>query len=155
MNVKSSKIFIPNTTTTHISLVRQDHRRSHRINRDSGTLIVIANRRDDRRHFGRVTSHIVENTPGHHRTGLGMIFTVYQVANIMEITGNLRQFYGPFIMTHRLQNITCCFRHMNNMGKAMFCKAQCAQRLISTDNICFDCFAFCDFFISQHILTSF
>ena len=42
--------------------------------------------------------HVVENAPGHNSTGLRVLCPVNQIADVMKITGNFRQFNSTLII---------------------------------------------------------
>ena len=59
MDIEGGLIVITDTVTAHIALIRQDQRRRKRVYRDTGSLIVISDRRDDHADLLRRESHLI------------------------------------------------------------------------------------------------
>ena len=78
-----------------------------------------------------------------------------QIADIVKIAGNFCQLHGAFVVAHGLENITGHFRHVDHVGKTMFCETQGAQRFVRPDDISLDGFAVGNFFVGEHTHTSF
>ena len=74
-----------------------------------------------------------------------MIHAVDQIADVVQIPGNLRQLDGVRVVAQRFKNIARCLGHMRHMGKAMLGVAQSDQRLIRFADIGTDGLIGCNF----------
>ena len=155
MDIEGGLISVSDPAAAHISLVGQDQGCRHGIDWNASGLVVIADGGDDGSHLTGLTAHVVQDAPGHDRTGLGMILPVHQIADVVEIPGDFRQLHRSLVIAHSLQNISGSLSHMHYMGEAVLRKAQSAQGFIRPDDVGLDGFTFRDLFISQHIDSSF
>ena len=101
VNVKRREVAVAHTRAPDVGFIRQDQRRRYRVNRISRAFVMIADRADDRRDFLRLRAQLVQNAEGHDRTALRMIDPVDHVADIVQPSGDLRQFRFPRTVAER------------------------------------------------------
>jgi hypothetical protein len=111
-----------------IGFICQNHGGGDRVYGDAGAFVVIADGGYDGCHIGGVAVHIVKNAPGHDCAGLGMILPVHQIADIVEIAGDLHQLHLVLGSAQGLKNISGSLRHLGHMGETVLRIAQGRQR---------------------------
>ena len=78
-----------------------------------------------------------------------MIRPVHQIADVMEISGDLHQFHGPLGISQRLKDIAGRLRHKRHMREPVLGISQRIQRLIRLLDISFDHFIILDLFVGH------
>ena len=144
------------TGTAHIGLVGDDQSRSHRVYRKSRGFVVIS---DGRHHGGdvlRVHVHPVQQPESHDRPALGVIHPVYDISDVVEITGYPCQLDLVLVVSQVFKDAACQLRDLVDMWKAVLRIAQGQQRLVGFCYISLYIFVVFYFFKSHiHIITIF
>ena len=122
MDVKALVLLVADPAAAHVCLVSKDQGGGHRIDREGGRVVVMADGGDDSGYICRFHSHLIQNTKGHNRAGLGVIVAVDHVADVVHKTSNAGQFLLMSIITKLYQNVSSDLSAACHMGKAVFCK---------------------------------
>ena len=114
-----SRVSIPYAGRPYVRLICKDQRRRNIADRDTGSLVVIANGGN---HFSNLVGshlHPIQNPERHHRSRLRVIDPIDQIADVVEITCDFGQLCGAIVETELLQEISGSFRNSRDVSKAM------------------------------------
>ena len=153
VHIEAGNVLIAHTAAAHIRLIGQNQRRCQLIHRLTGPLVVVADRRDDQGDLLRRKTHLVQQAECHDGAALAVIHPVDQIADVVQIAGDLAQLHHALRVAQRLQDIPRLFRHQCDMSEAVLGKAQGDQRGVGLRDIGADYFVFSDLFVI-HIVPS-
>ena len=92
-------------------------------------------RSDDIRDILHVGAEPAEKLVGHHRAGLGMAGTVYNIADVVQIPGDPGELRLPLGIAELEQNVLRDVRHMDDMGEAVLRVADVEHRLVGLQRV--------------------
>ena len=138
MGVEGFFVVVLDTASSNVGFIRNDKSRRHGADGFSGSFVVVSDCHYDIGNFRRIHSHSVENSESHNGSALGMVASVDNVSDIVEISGNFNKFNFPFGIAESFHNICGFFRNKTNVGKAMFRKTDCFKSIARFLNINFD-----------------
>ena len=150
VDIEAADVGVAHTAAAHIGFVRQNQRRGHGVHRDARALVVVADGGGDGGDLLRIKASLVQDAEGHDGAALAVVHPVHQVADVVEIGGDLCHLHRPLRMIQRLQDIACHFRHMGHMGKAVLRIAQSDEGFVRLGDIGADGRILADLFISHH-----
>jgi len=126
---------IANAVVAHVGLVGQDQRRCHGIDGESGGFIVVADGGDDGGDLVGLGLHLVEDTEGHDSTALGVVHAIDDVADIVEIAGDLGKLCLAGGIAEGEENTLGGFGHLGDVGEAVLGIAEGDQRFVGLADI--------------------
>ena len=124
MNIKGILALVPYPGMAHVGFVRQDQGGGNVAYRLGGALVVVADGTDHFRALLRVHPHLIQQPEGHNGPALGVLLPVDDVADVVEISGDLRQLRLPLALAQGQQDPLRLRSHPPHMGKAVFRIAQ-------------------------------
>lgn len=90
--VEGRCIFIAHTGLTHVGLISDDDGRGDSVDWVGIRFVMVANGGDDSGDIFRLHAHVIENTHCHKRACLRMVMTIDDVADVVHIASNARDF---------------------------------------------------------------
>ena len=96
MYIKLRLRAIADTASANICLVSDNQCRSHRVDRESRRLIVIAYGRDNCGDVIGIHIHSVQQSEGHYGSALSVIHSVDYISDVVEIASDASQFHLMF-----------------------------------------------------------
>ena len=98
VDVKGSLALVPHPGVAHVGFIRQDQGRGNVAYRLGGALVVVADGADHLSALLRVHPHLIQQPEGHNGPALGVFFPIDDVADVVEISGDLRQLRLPLAL---------------------------------------------------------
>lgn len=135
VNVKLGKILVAHSAAAHIGFISQNESCGDGIDRKSRVFVMVSDGGDDSGNFDRGHSHLVQNAESHDGTGVSVVCSVDDIADIMHIGGDLRQLDLSGIVTQLGENIGSYLSAASYMGKGVLSKAAGDQRGIGLGNV--------------------
>ena len=71
--------------------------------------------------------HPVKESEGHDCTALGVVYSVYDVADVMQISGDFDQLDFMFGVTESMENLGSSLRYFGYVSKAVLSIAESKQ----------------------------
>ena len=90
------------------------------IYRHRRTLIMVAYRGRNGGYFICISAHIIEQSKRDNSPALRVLDTVYEVADIVKISCDLRKLDIVLGISERLKDVFCGLRGLSDVRKAMF-----------------------------------
>ena len=140
---------VPHSGTANVGFVGQNQRRRKGAHRLAGAFVVVADGRDNGGNFLRRKVHSVKDAERHHRAALAVIDPVHNVADIVEISGDLHQLHGSLRIAQRFQNPSGRLSDPCHMLEAVFRKSKGFQRCIRLIDVHPDRFVLFHLFVSH------
>ena len=94
---------------------------------------------------------MIQNTESHYRARLTVLHTIYEIANIMQISCYLYKLDRSLRIAESLQYVSCLFSYQRYMGKAVLGKSECRQRQICLTDIGIDLLILLDLLICHDV----
>ena len=113
-------------------------------------LVVVADGCDDGGDILRVCAKAVENAECHDGAALRVVNPVNDVADVMQVAGNLCQLRLAFGVAEREQDVTRRFRNASDMSEAVLREAHVDERFVRPLNIGADGWIRFDLFKRNH-----
>ena len=119
-----------------IVTVSHSHRDHNKVSRVSGSPEILS-------HAGAydisgVHIHVVKNPESHHRSALGVVHPIDQIADVVEIGGDPGQLDLMVVIAEDPQDLPRQIRHPADMGKAVFRKAKGGEGFVRPGDIGID-----------------
>ena len=147
MNIKVRDILIAHTVAAHIAFVSKYQSGCKRTYRYTCALIVISDSGNYLPDLIGRKIQVIQNTESHYRARLTVLHTIYEIANIMQISCYLYKLDRSLRIAESLQDVSCLFSYQRYMGKAVLGKSECRQRQICLTDIGIDLLILLDLLI--------
>ena len=138
VDIELCRILLPYTGEAHIGFIRNDERRRNGVHGLCGVFVVVADGGDDGGDILRIRTEAVEDAECHDGAGLRMVDAVDDVADIVQIPGDLGKLRLSFAVPEGEKNIACGLRHTPHVGKAVLRVAHIGKGFIRPLNVSAD-----------------
>ena len=119
VDIEALVFFIAYPAAAHVGLVGQDEGGGDGVDREGGSVVVVADGGDHGGGLLRLHSHFVQDAEGHHSAGKGMVVAVDHIADVVHKPGDAGQLGILRTVPQLCQNSGGGLGAAGHMGKAV------------------------------------